>query len=393
MLYSYTDIVKLEKFNKDKSVTERDNAKHLLKEMAFYANSSVCRRRQILHYFGEIVEADCGFCDNCRGSRSAFEGKEHTLNILKTIAETNERFEAEHITDVIRGCEAQAVMSYGHNTVSTFKAGSEFSADFWLSAIRQVLVFDMICKDVEKIDVLKITERGRNFMNLPHSLTFYKDHDFSIPEAENGHNESELPRERSYDKPLFEMLKKLRKKVAKENSLPPFVIFQDPSLEEMATTYPTSEQDLAQINGVGMGKVKKYGKQFLDFIKKYVQDNDIITAKDVVVKSSANKSKIKIYIIQQIDLKTSLDEIADVKNISMEDLIQEVEHICYSGTKLNLDYYLESILDEEKQEEIFDYFMNAESDTIAEALEYFGNDYSEDELRLMRIKFLSEYAM
>jgi ATP-dependent DNA helicase RecQ len=284
-------------------------------------------------------------------------------------------------------------MSYGHNTVSTFKAGSEFSADFWLSAIRQVLVFDMICKDVEKIDVLKITERGRNFMNLPHSLTFYKDHDFSIPEAENGHNESELPRERSYDKPLFEMLKKLRKKVAKENSLPPFVIFQDPSLEEMATTYPTSEQDLAQINGVGMGKVKKYGKQFLDFIKKYVQDNDIITAKDVVVKSSANKSKIKIYIIQQIDLKTSLDEIADVKNISMEDLIQEVEHICYSGTKLNLDYYLESILDEEKQEEIFDYFMNAESDTIAEALEYFGNDYSEDELRLMRIKFLSEYAM
>jgi ATP-dependent DNA helicase RecQ len=161
----------------------------------------------------------------------------------------------------------------------------------------------------------------------------------------------------------------------------------------MATTYPTSEQDLAQINGVGMGKVKKYGKHFLDFIKKYVQDNDIVTAKDVVVKSSANKSKIKIYIIQQIDLKTSLDEIADVKNISMEDLIQEVEHICYSGTKLNLDYYLESILDEEKQEEIFDYFMNAESDTIAEALEYFGNDYSEDELRLMRIKFLSEYAM
>jgi ATP-dependent DNA helicase RecQ len=393
MLYSYTDIVKLEKFNKDKSVTERDNAKHLLKEMAQYANTAACRRRQILHYFGEIMEKDCGYCDNCKSQRVAFEGKEYALTILKTILETNERFEAEHLTDIIRGVETQAVVSYEHDKVSTFKTGAEQSVDFWISAIRQVLLFDLITKDVEKIDVLKITERGKAFLEKPHSLQFYKDHDFSAAETDMQHNENELPKERSYDKPLFEMLKKLRKKVAKEKGLPPFVIFQDPSLEEMATTYPTTEQELAQINGVGMGKVKKFGKYFLDFIKKYVEDNEIVTAKDVVIKSTANKSKLKISIIQQIDLKNPLEDIAETKNISMEELIQEIEHICYSGTKLNLDYYIDSVLDEEKQDEIFDYFMEAEHDGIREAMEFFGDDYSEEELRLMRIKFLSEYAM
>jgi ATP-dependent DNA helicase RecQ len=393
MLYSYTDIVKLEKFNKDKSVTERDNAKHLLKEIAYYANSSVCRRRQILHYFGEVLDKDCGYCDNCRNPRSAFEGKDFALTILKTLSETSEKFEAEHITDIIRGYESQAVMSYGHNNVSTFKTGNEQTSEFWHSAIRQVLVYDLIAKDVDKVDILKLTDKGRAFIENPHALVFYKDHDFTAPDAEAQHSETEVTKERSYDKPLFEMLKKLRKKVAKEQSLPPFVIFQDPSLEEMATTYPTSEQELAQINGVGMGKVKKYGKYFIDFIKKYVEDNDIVTAKDVVVKSTANKSKLKISIIQQIDLKNPLEDIADSKDLSMEDLIQEIEHICYSGTKLNLDYYIDLMLDEDKQDEIFDYFMNAETDTIADALEYFGNDYSEEELRLMRIKFLSEYAM
>lgn len=394
LFYAYKDIIKLDKFNKDKPVNERENARLLLEEMAAYAESSVCRRKQLLHYFGENYnEGQCGksmWCDICKFPPETFEGQEYVEVVLDAVDSTKSRFEIKHIVDVITGKESEYVQSYGHNELEIFGAGNDESEDFWHSVIRQTLLGGFLEKDIDKIGVVKVTKKGKDFLKAPHSVILIKDKEFDeSQEAESPQGSTS----KAYDENLFEILKRLRKDVAKDKNLPPYVIFQDPSLEEMATIYPTNREELARVNGVGMGKVNKFGKPFIDAIKKYVEDNDIMTASDVVVKSAVNKSKTKIFIIQKIDRKVDLEEIAESAGLSFPELIDEIEHICYSGTKLNLNYYIDSIMDEERQQEVYEYFLTASTDRIRDALEELGEDeYDEEDLRLMRVKFLSEYA-
>jgi ATP-dependent DNA helicase RecQ len=395
MFYSSNDLSKLEKFNKDKSVQERENARILLQEMEFYSESPVCRRRQLLHYFGEeYKEANCGMCDNCVHPRERFDGTEFVRIFLEATKQTAERFGLNHIVNVIRGVEDEYVKSYAHFDLPIYGKGDTEDNDFWKSVGRQALIYQYLEKDIENIGVLKLTEKGRKFLVKPHRIELAKDHDFTtnLDDEEVSSDRSPQPT-KSYDAKLFELLKALRKQMAKERDLPPYVIFQDPSLEEMATIYPTTTDELASVNGVGMGKVNKFGKEFLELIQQYVEDNEIETANDIVVKGSVNRSKTKIFIIQQIDRKVDLEEIAESKAMSFGDLLTEIENICFSGTKLNLDYYIDNVLDEEKQETIFEYFLNSETDSIEDALaDETMSDFSEDDVRLMRIKFLSEYA-
>lgn len=396
MFYSHNDLNKLEKFNKDKSVQERENARILLQEMEFYAESPVCRRKQLLHYFGEEFKPNnCEMCDNCVHPRDRFDGTEHVQVALQAVQQTNERFGISHLVHVIRGEEDEYVKSYSHFKLPIYGAGKEEESDFWKSVIRQTMIFQYLEKDIENIGVLRVTEKGKSFLKKPHPIELARDHDFTTAiEEEEESDKTPMP-SKSYDEKLFEMLKALRKKIAREKELPPYVIFQDPSLEEMATSFPTTKDDLASVNGVGMGKVNKFGKEFIELIKQYAEEHDIETASDVIVKTSVNKSKIKIFIIQQIDRKIDLEEIASSKNISFDELLTEIENICYSGTKLNLDYYIDEVLDEEKQEIIYDYFLNSETDSIEDAVAELKDedpDFNEDNLRLMRVKFLSEYA-
>lgn len=394
MFYSPHDILKLEKFNKDKTVSERDNARHLVQEMMAYSSSGVCRRRLLLSYFGEVVNHDCGKCNNCLHPTQKFKVKQEVIWCLETVVKTGERFGFGHIVDVIRGEKTSYVMSYGHDGLSTFGKGSDREPSYWESIVRQCVVLDFLSKDIDNYGVLHISPKGIAFLEDPYAIELSEEHDYSkVSDDEDDDKElGNFNSTRSHDLILFEMLKNLRRRIAKQKELPPFVIFQDPSLEEMATFYPTTEEDLAQINGVGVGKVQKHGKPFLDLIQKYVEENDIETAQDVVVRSAVNKSKTKIWIIQQIDRKVDLEEIAEAKNLSMSEVLDEIEHICYSGTRLNLDYYIDKIMEEERQEEVFDYFMTADTDNIPTALDYFDEDYSEEELRVMRIKFMSEVA-
>jgi ATP-dependent DNA helicase RecQ len=395
LFYRYKDILKLEKFQKDKTVTERENAKLLLDEMSMYSESSVCRRKQLLHYFGEKYdESSCGktmWCDVCKYPPETYEGKDYVAMVLEATKETDERFGLKHISDVIRGVENPHVKSYKHNELSIFAKGKEHKEEFWSSVIRQTLLHHYLEKDLDNIGVLKITEAGLHFLKKPQAITLVKDKDFeSIIKKED--SEPQIVT-KSYDETLYDLLKKLRKDVARSKNLPPYVIFQDPSLEEMATVYPTTREELSKINGVGMGKISKFGKPFLELIQEYVDENDIITASDVVIKSAVNKSKTKIFIIQQIDRKIDLQEIADAKGLTFAELIDEIENICFSGTKLNLDYYVENMLDPERQEDAFDYFMTSHSDKISDALEELGeDDYDEEDLRLLRVKFLSDHG-
>ncbi len=399
MFYSYSDILKLEKFNKDKSVTERDNALILLEEMSSYAESAMCRRKQLLHYFGEEYSDDeCkkqGKCDNCRFPREEYEGKEFVKIAIEAAKQTQERFGMSHLVSVIRGSQNQYVKSYSHDELPIYGAGKDKDEPFWKSVVRQTLLNEFLIKDIENVGVLKVTEKGHGFLENPFSVQLTKNHDFSDTDSDEDES-NEHPSAsggKSHDPVLFDLLKAERKKIAKEKNLPPYVIVQDPSLEEMATTFPTTTEALSNINGIGMGKVQKFGGSFLKLIQKYVEDNDIDIEDVVVIKSSGSKSKNKIYIIQQIDRKIDLEEVADEKGWTMSQLLDEIEMICYSGTRLNLDYYLEQFLDEERQEDIIDYFLTAESDDIDDALEEFEDeDYSEEDLRLMRIKFLSEHA-
>jgi ATP-dependent DNA helicase RecQ len=395
MFYSHNDLSKLEKFNKDKPVQERENSRILLQEMEYYAESPVCRRRQLLHYFGEeYTQENCGMCDNCVHPRERFEGSEYVHLVLSTVKQTNQRFTLNHLVNVIRGVEDEYVKSYGHFDLDIYGKGSEEDQDFWKSVIRQTLIYQLLEKDIDNIGALKLTSRGEAFLKTPDSIELARDHDFTTEIDEEEESIDKGPTNtKSYDQKLFEMLKVLRKKIAKEKDLPPYVIFQDPSLEEMATTYPTTKDEMAQVNGVGMGKVNKFGKEFLDVIQAYVEENEIETASDVVVKSSVNKSKTKIAIITQIDRKVDLEEIAESTRITFDELLTEIENICYSGTKLNLNYYIDQILDPHKQDDIHDYFMRSDSDSLDSALKDDSiADYSEEEIRLMRVKFLSEYA-
>ncbi len=395
MFYSHNDLNKLEKFNKDKPVQERENARVLLQEMEYYAESPVCRRRQLLHYFGEEYTQDnCGMCDNCVHPRERFNGMESVKLVLQAVKQTNERFGLNHLVNVIRGVEDEYVKSYGHFDLAVYGKGGDEDADYWKSVIRQVLIYQYLDKDIDNIGVLKMNHKGEEFLKKPQPIELARDHDFTTELDEEEESAERIPvNTKAYDVRLFEILKSLRKKIAKEKDLPPYVIFQDPSLEEMATTYPTTKDDLAQVNGVGMGKVNKFGKEFIEVIQNYVDENDIETANEVIVKNSVNKSKAKIIIIQAVDRKVDLEEIAETIKMSFDDMLTEIENICYSGTKLNLNYYIDQIIDPHKQEEIHDYFMNADTDSLEMALSDNSiADYSEEEIRLMRIKFMSEYA-
>ena len=390
MFYAYKDILKLEKFNKDKNVTERENARQLLQEMVSFSESAVCRRKQLLFYFGEHLEKDCGYCDNCKNPKEKFEGLEDVKLAIEVVKQTEERFGISHLSSVLSGVENDYTRSYKHDQLKIFGSGKDKTPDHWNSVLRQIMIAEYLHKDIDDIGVMKITDKGREFLKNPHSVILSKDHNYSQEAIDQAEEDDAVPN-KSYDPELFEQLKALRRKVAKEKNLPPYVIFNDPSLEEMATEFPTTKEQLSHINGVGMGKVSKFGKPFLELISKYVEENDIETSADVVVKSSLDKSKIKIYLIQQIDKKVDLEDIAQSKKLTMQEVLEEIEHICYSGTKLNLDYYINQVIDEDRQDEIFDYFMHSESDNIQIAREELGDsDYSEEDIRLMRIKFISE---
>jgi ATP-dependent DNA helicase RecQ len=323
--------------------------------------------------------------------KEKFQAKEEVINVIKTVELTGERFGMTHIVNVLKGSKDQYVLSYSHDQIETYGAEKDLDPDLLKSIVRQSMLNGFLEKDIENIGVLKISEKGREFLKDPKALEFRKNHEYTDLGNEDDVEKESLSA-KSFDENLYNQLKALRKKVAKSKNLPPYVIFQDPSLEEMATTYPTSNDELAAVNGVGLGKVRKFGKAFIELIKDYVDEHDIITAADVMVKSSVNKSKMKIFIIQQVDKKIDLEEIAEMKGISYEELIDEVENICYSGTKLNLDYYIDQIIDDEKQEEIMDYFLSAETDSIDDAMDEFDEEFAEEDLRLMRIKFLSTYA-
>ncbi|MCS6824570.1 MAG: DNA helicase RecQ [Cytophagaceae bacterium] len=392
MFYSYRDILKLEKFNRDKTLTERENARHLLMEMTAFAESSICRVKQLLYYFGEHFDKNCGFCDNCLNPKESFEGKAEAQLALKAVELTEEKFGITHLANLLMGVENDYTRSYMMEAKEVFGKGKNHTAEFWSSIIRQLMLFEYLQKDIEEYGILKLTDKGRKFIKTPHSIKFYKDHDYTT-DSDNDDGDSDAEHPKSYDPVLFELLKSLRKKVAKEKGVPPYVVFQDPSLEEMATVYPTTKEELSRINGVGSGKIAKFGKVFYEFIAKYVEEHNIETVNDVVVKNFVDRSNIKIFIIQQIDKKVRFEDIAEAKSISMQDLLQEIEHICYSGTKLNIDYYINELIEEDRQQEVIDYFMQAETDDIQVALKELGDeDYTEEELRLMRIKFLSEYA-
>ncbi|MEX0882802.1 MAG: DNA helicase RecQ [Cyclobacteriaceae bacterium] len=392
MFYRYEDIVKLEKFNKDKPVNERENARVLLQEMAAYAESSVCRRRFLLHYFGEKMDKACGFCDNCKKSKETFNGQEDIITIIQAVKETKQRFTMNHIVSLIRGDKDDYIESYDHDKLSMFGKGIEKDEVHWRTVIRQAMIFGLLDKDIENYGVLLLSEESEGFIKSPYPVKISKNHNFEEM-SETISSEEMNSMGKAYDEKLYELLKAERKKVAKSKGLPPYVIFQDPSLEEMATVYPTTKDELAQINGVGMGKVSKFGNTFIKLIEKYVEENEIITASDVVVKTSGTRSKVKISIIQQVDRKIDLDEIANNLNISMGELLHEIEQIIYSGTKLNINYYIHNIMDDEREDTLNEYFMTADTDHIRDALnELEDEDFSEEEIRVYRIKFISDHA-
>ena len=387
--YSYKDIQKLEKFMQGKPIAEQEIGKQLLMETVSYAETSLCRRKVLLHYFGENYDEDnCGNCDNCLFPKKEFEGKEYLLDALNAVLETKEKFKVEHLVKILMGESDSLIKSYKHDELESFGVGSEKTPQFWNMVFRRALISNYIEKDIEQYGVIKLTPAGQEFLKHPKSFMLTEDHNFEESEEKL----QEKGGVSALDNTLFAILKDLRKKIAKTNNLPPYVIFQDPSLEDMCINYPITLEELANIQGVGTGKAQKYGKEFVDVIKQYVEDNEIERAQDLVVKTVANKSKFKVYIIQNIDRQIDLEDIASAEGLTFEELIKEMEAIVFSGTKLNIDYYLNQILDEDQQQEIMDYFMEAKSDNIADAYDEFEGDYSEEDLRLMRLKLHSKHG-
>jgi len=389
--YRYDDIQKLEKFLKGKPVAEQEIAKHLLFETVSYSESSVCRRKQLLHYFGEIYEKEnCENCDNCLHPKKKFEGKQYIQLVLETVIAVKEQMKHKHLINVLIGKTTTHVKQYKHNSLEVFGTGADHDEKFWNAVIRQCLIERMLTKDIENYGILKINEEGYKFLKKPWSVMLVDDHDYENPEEEEFMAAMDA-KNMTADKTLFTMLKDLRKEIARKEKLPPFVIFQDPSLEDMAIHYPVTMDELKQITGVGTGKAFKYGKPFLELIKEYVEENDIIRPMDMVVKSVINKSGLKVFIIQNIDRKISLADIAAAKNLSFDELLTELESVVSAGTKIDINYYIDEFIDPYHQEEIFDYFRTAETDSVLQALDDLGEDeYSEKETRLMRLKFISE---
>jgi ATP-dependent DNA helicase RecQ len=398
--YSYDDIIKLEKFMKDKPVAEQEIGKQMLSETAAFAETSSCRRKFLLHYFGEEFEAErCnGMCDNCRHPRQSFDALEDLSLALKAVAEIKEKHKIKDVVNVVMGTLTSVAKTYKHNILSTWGEGVEHDKDekFWQAVLRQAIVNGFLLKDIENYGLLKLTDKGRAYMKKPVSIKFTRDHDFATGDQDHGDDEiitGSKGSGASADEVLFSLLKDQVKKTAKAKGLPPYVIFQEPSLEEMAIQYPVTMDELTKISGVGAGKATKYGKPFIELIKKYVEENEIERPVDMVIKSVVNKSGLKVYIIQNIDRKIGLNEMAKSKNLTLAKLLTEIETIVESGTKVNLNYYIEDLMDEEKQEEIMEYFKESESDSVEAAMKELGeNDYSEEEIRVMRIKFLSDFG-
>ncbi|WP_243349845.1 DNA helicase RecQ [Parabacteroides sp. FAFU027] len=387
--YSHKDLQKLEKFMQGKPVAEQEIGKQLLMETAAYAESSICRRKSLLHYFGEgYNEENCGNCDNCLNPKKQVEAKELLSTVIETVIALKEKFKADHVVDVIIGKETSEIQSYKHDELEVFGCGTDEDEKTWQTVIRQALIAGYLDKDIENYGLLKVTPAGKKFLDKPVSFKIATDNDFE--EEEEDTTPAKGGGSGAADPELFGMLKDLRKKMAKKLELPPYVIFQDPSLEAMATTYPVTIEELQNIPGVGAGKAKRYGDDFLKLIKRHVQDNEIVRPEDLRVRTVANKSKLKVSIIQSIDRKIALDDIAEAKGLDFGDLLNEVEAIVYSGTKINIDYFLDEVMDDDHIDDIFEYFKEAETDDLSEAISELGTDYSEEEIRLVRIKFLSE---
>lgn len=389
--YTYKDLQKLEKFMEGKPVAEQDIGRQLLSETAAYAESSVCRRKFLLHYFGEEYhEENCGNCDNCLHPKKKVEAKNQLKELLEVVQAVKENFKADYIIDVLVGNETDEVIAHKHADLDCFGCGDEHEEKFWNAVIRQALIAGYLEKEIENYGILKLTAKGRKFMKKPESFMVSEDNEFEDDDEEvvsrSGGGTGVT------DPALFNALLDLRKKMSKNLNVPPYVIFQDPSLEAMATMYPVSIEELQNIPGVGAGKAKRYGKEFCDLIRQHCEEYEIERPEDLRVRTVANKSKLKVSIIQSIDRKVALDDIASAKGIDFNELLDEIEAIVYSGTKLNIDYFLDEAMDEDHLLDIYDYFKESETDSLAVAMDELGDDYTEEEVRLVRIKFISEMA-
>lgn len=387
--YAQKDLKKLEKFMEGKPVAEQDIGRQLLQETAAYAESSVCRRKMLLHYFGEeYLQENCHSCDNCLHPKDRREAKQALLIALKAILVLKENFRQDYLVDFITGNPTEDIVSHKHDELEEFGAGEDEDSKVWNPVIRQGIIAGYIEKEVENYGVLKVTAAGKKFMKKPVSFMIALDNEFSA------YDEDELQEEGSgvLDPRLFKMLKSLRKEMSKKMNIPQYVIFQDVSLEQMATVYPVTLEELQQIQGVGAGKAKRYGKKFVELIKSHCDENEIERPEEMRVRTVAKKSMLKVKIIQSIDRQVALDDIANALGLDFDELLDELEAIVYSGTKLNIDYFLEDVMDEDHVDDLYDYFMESETDGLKVAMEELGDQYSEDELRLVRIKFISELA-
>ncbi|WP_461533755.1 DNA helicase RecQ [Sinomicrobium sp.] len=393
--YSYKDIEKLEKFMSGKPVAEQEIGHALLQEMVAYAETSISRRKFILHYFGEEFDEVNGegadMDDNVRNPKKKHEAKEEVVKLLSVVKSTNQKFKAKEIVNVLVGKVNALIKSHKTDEKPFFGSGREKDIKYWMALVRQVLVAGLLRKEIETYGVLFLTAEGNSFLKKPHSFMMTEDHSYQNT-GDEGVVTAKKAGTMSADSTLLRMLKDLRKKQAQKLEVPPFVVFQDPSLEDMALKYPVKMKELLNIHGVGEGKAKKYGKPFIELIANYVEENDIVRPDDLVVKSTGANSALKLYIIQNVDRKLPLDDIARAKGLEMEDFIKEMEQIVYSGTKLNINYWIDEILDEDQQDELQEYFLEADTDKISRAMEEFDGDYEDEEIRLYRIKFISEIA-
>ena len=389
--FSEKDMQKLRKFMQGKPVSEKDINEELLRETEAYAESAVCRRKSLLHYFGETyTEENCKNCDNCLNPKKQVEAKDSLCAVIETIIAVKENFKSDYIIDVLLGKETSEVLAHRHEDLEVFGSGEGEDEKTWNAVIRQALIAGYLSKDVENYGLLKVTPAGNKFLKKPVSFKIVEDSDFD--EEEDDEAPIRGGGSCAVDPALYSMLKDLRKKMSKKLDVPPYVIFQDPSLEAMATTYPVTLEELQNIPGVGAGKAKRYGQEFCVLIKKHCEENEIERPEDLRVRTVANKSKIKVSIIQAIDRKVALDDIALSKGLDFSELLDEVEAIVYSGTRLNIDYFLEEIMDEDHMLDIYEYFKESTTDKIDDAMDELGDDYTEDEIRLVRIKFISEMA-
>ena len=389
--YSYKDIQKLEKFMQGKPIAEQEIGKLLLQETVSYAESSMCRRKTLLHYFGEeYTEENCGNCDNCRHPKPRIDARAALRMALEALRDLGDKFKTDYLINVLVGKNTALIKSYGHNKSKWFGAGAEHDARFWGAVLRQALIMGLVDKNIENYGLISINKRGEDYVAMPYPVTVTLDHDYDEEEKE-AEAVAPVGRGGAADEELFSMLKDLRKKVAKQHGLPPFVIFQDPSLEDMAVQYPVTIEEMQNITGVGVGKARKFGAEFVKLIKAYVEEKEIIRPQDMVVKSVASKSGNKIFIIQSIDRKMDFEDIARAKDLDFDELLTEIEGIVNSGTKLDISYYLKGFMDEDKIEDIYLYFKeDAESDSLDAAIGELGSDYTEEEIRLVRIKFICE---